>query len=97
MLHVGAESSRGIWVIVEMKGRVAHPQHIAEQLQAGADVIQNSSGFKIPRSPQRLIALLLRDRRIHTADSARRHIIFCGPRVSILYKRCGIKLEDYLA
>jgi hypothetical protein len=61
-----------------MKRSVAHSQRIVEQLQAGADVIQHDAGFKIPQSPQRLIALLLHDKHIRTADFARRHITFRG-------------------
>jgi hypothetical protein len=96
VLYAGGESSVSSWFIVEMKRSVAHTQHIVEQLQAGADVVQNGSGFKVARSPQRLIVLLLHDKHIRTADFARRHITFRGMPSLILHKRCGIKLEDYL-
>jgi len=97
VLYVGSTPSRSCWVIVEMKRSVAHPQRIVEQLQTGANVVQQGSHFKIPRSPQNLIALLLHDKHIRTADFARRHITFRGRPTSILHKRCGIRLEDHLA
>jgi hypothetical protein len=83
-----------IWFIVEMKKSVGHLGRIIEQLQAGADAIQNHPAFEISSSSQRLIPLLLHDKHISTADLARRRITFRGNSVPVIYKRCGMKLED---
>lgn len=96
VLYAGGKSSVSSWIIIEMKRSVSHSQHIIEQLQAGADVIQNDPSFKIAQSPPHLIALLLHDKHIRTADFVRKRITFRGNPVSIIYKRCGTRLEDHL-
>ncbi|MDQ3838466.1 MAG: hypothetical protein M3297_04270 [Thermoproteota archaeon] len=94
VLYERGGSSIPIWNIVEMKKSVGHLGRIIEQLQAGADTIQNHPAFEISSPSQQLVPLLLHDRHIRTADLARRRITFRGSSVPVIYKRCGMRLED---
>lgn len=99
VLHVGGKSSVSCWLIVEMKGRVAHPRDIVEQLQIGAWVIQNDPLFQVPQSFQDLVALLLHDGHIHDADYksiGSKRISFRGKLCRIKISRCGTELKHLL-
>jgi hypothetical protein len=97
VLYIEKEPS--YWFVLEMKSRVSHAESIVKQLQAGADVIQNSPYFKLKNSPQRLVPVLLRGRGIHANDIQilnSRRISFAGRKLPIRTKRCGTNLTDLL-
>ncbi len=99
LLSIAEQVSDSAWLVVEMKTHAGHVASIAEQLQAGADVIQNNRKFALEEPPHRIVPVLLHKRGIHTADIQvlnRKRIRFAGRGWSILTRRCGVDLSDLL-
>ncbi len=93
-----AEPKRAFSVVVELKGgSIHHPNHVAAQLQAGADQLREV--LRTCPLEVKLVPLLLYGGSIHPAHVAtlKRHKIRMGDKVQpISLARCGAKLEDIL-
>ncbi len=99
LLSVGEGRSHSTWLVVEMKTRAGHVGSIAEQLQAGADAIENNTRFAFEESPRRIVPLLLHQRGIHTADIQvlnSKRIRFAGRPWAIQTRRCGVDLSELI-
>ena len=99
VLYDQSNSSLSRWVVVEMKSRASHPVQIVEQLQAGADLIQDKACFQLQTPPVHLVPLLLHTRGIHTSDLQiinNRRISFRGKLYPIQTRRCGVELSQVL-
>jgi hypothetical protein len=99
LLSIVGTTSHSTWLVVEMKTRAGHVASIVEQLQAGADTIQNNVKFAFAESPPRIVPVLLHERGIHTADVQvlnRKRIQFAGKPWPIRARRCGVDLATLI-
>jgi hypothetical protein len=78
-----------------MKARITNLGDIVRQLQAGIDIVQNSSRFKVFQPSHRLYALLLYDKHVHSADFARKPVTvkFRKRALNVIRQRCGFRLD----
>jgi hypothetical protein len=100
LLSIVENASDSTWLVVEMKTRAGHVSSIVEQLQAGADTIQDNIKFAFAESPPRIVPVLLHERGIHTADVQvlnRQRIQFAGKPWAIRTRRCGVDLSTLIS
>jgi hypothetical protein len=88
------KSRKPCWYIIEMKGAIAHPRRIVEQLQAGIDVIQGDPRFAVRKPSHDLVPVVLYYGRIRAADFDQRSVSFFGKRIPIKPRRCGVELAS---
>ena len=92
VLYCSGEASGSRWFIIEMKGRVSDTGRVVSQIQAGADVVQNSPCFKVAGLPSQLSPIVVYSKHVRTADFSRKRINFFGKLHEILFKRSGSDL-----
>lgn len=99
VLHCDDAGTALHWLVIEMKSRPRRPASIAEQLQAGASILERHPRFRIAQKVNGLILVLVKARGIKDTDLAeirRTRVRFQGNNYPIRVENCGTNLATIL-
>ena len=99
VLHRDGDGAVLHWFVIEMKSRPRRPGSIAEQLQAGANILQMHARFRLPQKVSGLVPVLVKSRGIKNTDLdeiRRKRIRFQGQDYLIRIENCGANLAAML-
>lgn len=90
-IGIDASGSEPYWFVLEMKTSVHDFKSAVDQLQAGANKIQNSSDFRVSDAPDELVPVIVyRSVKARMTDKERnRRVLFKGEKFRVQMRRSG--------